>query len=381
MSNAKQNFIRTFELSLKVLSPCHIGVEKEKAWLKESDFLIIKDKVKLIKQKIFLRYLYKNKQAALSEADLASIEKEEKGALQNLLEYHSELRIREENLEKINPFIRNGLWGVYIPGSAIKGAIRTAIYKSQRNGLDKNEETYFGDIENSVFKNLMVRDFIPNEELVTEIYGCKILSRKIGRTNDKIDKNKSYYVWKNGKKNSTEVFDEKNFINYYECIKPDSLLKGSLSLRLEQGRDKTTIERYKNCFGGFEENFIANLFHKINTLAVCHLKREWAYYLHLLKKSKFEEKQLIEQNIKDFMTTWLEKITLAMTEKSSKAYLRLGQGLGKHWLRGENIDNHINTLLHKKEKLKTRKIFFQQIGNNKQGFLGGWVEITYCRET
>lgn len=141
------------KMKLTLLTPLHIGAEREGAT--PLNLILYQDKSYVINEERLFGFL---NEKTLLDSFLNEIEeKEDKFVLtnffkdKNLLEEGILKKVRRYSLnnpanlspDKIKPFVRNGYARPYIPGTSLKGALRTAIMWKILKELKENNEPRF----------------------------------------------------------------------------------------------------------------------------------------------------------------------------------------------------------------------------------------------
>ena len=214
-----------YEIEIK--SPVHIG--NGESWSALSDFVSIGAKVYFLDSEKIFEYLMdykipKEKKKIVSFSSLINTNKDvvnpveeylniirgkvnEKGNIKPILkDYFAQKDIDHKlSQEFIEKYVKNTYYidkldnnvdiekhiksanRVYIPGSSIKGAIRTAlVYKENDLGDIKNKNVNispFGNYEKDLFKNLLVGDteFVPKENLGIKHIRVELLNSEKNR--------------------------------------------------------------------------------------------------------------------------------------------------------------------------------------------------------
>jgi CRISPR-associated protein Csm5 len=96
----------------------------------------VEEKVNKFNLQLFLR----NKRINLSENDYLKLSNKRKIKVCG----------KPETIYEFRPFIRDGFSNIYIPGTSLKGSIRTAILYNVLKELKKSRENEFEEIENKI---------------------------------------------------------------------------------------------------------------------------------------------------------------------------------------------------------------------------------------
>lgn len=279
-------------------------------------------------------------------------------------------RYKYELVNDVKAFTHNGLGQPYLPGSSIKGAVRSALYHylfKQLNSKEiKNhyENEFFGTIDNNLMKFIQISD-IPFSD--TELINTKVFSLK---------GNKDFKGgWKNSRKDGfSEQFSSKSFTNLYEVISIDSKGIGTIAfnnivydfIKTKKGNLPPNIDK-------LADKPLQQLFEIINDYTRTHLEREIDFF------DKYENDKSEEIKIK------LEELKSSIPDDNTTCLLRLGGGSGFHGITGDwQFETHeINSIdekthrgkLNKNNSAKTRKIAFIQNGNTFEFYPFGFVKI------
>ena len=136
----------TYNLKIKILSPLYIGGGKEKDWVKGFDFIIKKQNLYVLNnKKLFSELRKKNKFneyiRLISDNDDQKIKEFFDKFNENEIESFSYPIYKncDKTNKEIKSFIRSGLGQAYIPGSSIKGALRSILF----NYFLRNNKNYY----------------------------------------------------------------------------------------------------------------------------------------------------------------------------------------------------------------------------------------------
>lgn len=235
----------------------------------------------------------------------------------------------------------------YIPGSSIKGAIRTAILwkylkdnnKKVRNlkELKKAENEIFGSTPyNDIMKFLIVCDSQPVSLSNLAVYRSEVLSE----------------TTENGKL----TMQPKSFRIYTESLKPNTVLEWNIKVK-DGGKNNKYIKKWDKSIIEFSKEVI-----------------------------RIEENFFKERNAKGQFNALLKHIDKIKSKlESGEVFMRIGFSTGWLWKTvGALLDN--KERVHAAEKLKinrgkrgkdfpkTRRVIVE---NKKYTMLPGWVKISY----
>lgn len=318
--------IEKYKCTGKILSPLHIGTGKDVTPL---DYFIKDNRIvlynfqKLLREDTdfaekFLNLTEKQNPRLLFLKDiLSSKQKSNKdyclytGEVSKYLKRDLEFEMNKGNKANIWEFIKDSRYKPYIPGSSIKGAIRTAIAyyilkkdKDLKNQLTQklwNESTnvinalifqrYNLDAKEDILRTLSVSDASMNKDDVLSIECAKRLSSKPNLPN---------------KPNPAK------FKNYHECVKPKSTFSFSISFFPELIKAKPEWQKIL-------------LKYKIDKQSIINYCREFTDDLIKQEITYFENHQ--EKYFAPKVKKFYEKLN---TESlgANEFLIRLGQGGG-----------------------------------------------------
>lgn len=346
-----EDFFSNHEVGVEIASPLHVGGASEKHWVKNIDFiyqdncLFPIDNKKLI-QEITNKGIDIN---VFSDWIASDLEKLPEHLKKNGIEVSTISNMdmiqcldgEPEQSTAIKTFFRNGLGKIVLPGSSIKGALRSILWhhiyskykpKITNNGMiDKD----FGDIENNLMRFLRIGD-VSFENKSVQLYKTKIMSRR----------DEDIISWKHKKEGSEINLDEHTFVTFYECLQPNAF--STLRINFSKGiKDLNSSESIKNVQYLFpnEDDLLIALFKKINEYAKEHIKREIQFLRH---------KATPESNI---IVKHLQNLINKIPENNRSALLRMASGVGFHNITGDwKEKDHTKTLQYQEKfRKKTRR--------------------------
>ncbi len=334
-------------LELEVLSPLHIGSGFE--WARGSDFVQDKGKVFLLNHKLVQQKLDIDKFCSFL------IDKDEKGLKNNLpgkLEDYSHKIYHYPPV--INGDIRRFISGAfdnapYIPGSSIKGAIRSILFKKWRN-YETREDDVLGELKKG-------EDFLRFVKISDSVAkGTKLVNTKIFN----LYKDGSSHNWKGGWKHSgketNDVFKPSGFNTVYEVLAAGekSFLTLAIADKVFTWLPQQPYYEQKSTLidGGIEE-----LFKIINAHTSSHLQKEIAFF-----EAHYSDKTDI------ILSSYRELLDLIPLNNRT-CILKMAAGSGFHSITGDwKYQDYNATGIHEtgknagKKKYKSRKI---AIDNNR----------------
>lgn len=365
---------KEYDIVVEILSPVHVGVGDENNWEEGVDFLVKGEYLhKINVEKLF-------KVSKLDKIDLSN-------KISNLFskgDSEGLLKIIGDDLDEITTYkykIPGGLGKEVvatfkdvvtgrplIPGSSIKGAIRSAILKNLLNGDNQlfyeskdgklNVGNLFGkSSEGSDFMRfLKCSDIIFNK---SDIANSKLFNVHSENGNASEDEG----GWKNSR-NTSSKYDVNTFNTVYEVIEVKDVGNGRINL------------------GDLQ----FDLFSKINKPTVSHkrkskiLSNEIDYLFEIINKNT---KSYLDKEIKFFEKFEAERsseilesllILRSEIENSDNTYclLKMGLGTGFHSITGDwQCDDYINTKLDRNgvRKYKSRKTIDYKNNLSLMGFI------------
>lgn len=370
---SKQKLGEKIPCSIEVLTPVHIGSGVK---LTEGiDFIKNNSSVHIIPQSTLLRYLEENPE----ERDNFINGGYRLSALNNIPE-GNKYNISIGRTSEINEFERSGNGKPYIPGSSIKGSIRTILLKKRFDALQPSEQSdllkkvtsnrkewasepvmkaLFGDTSN---ENLMrILEIFDAEFDILELEKVIILSL----TNE----SGTSYGWK-------QLWNRQNTNDYTRAsqIIAEALpigSKGYFSFQLGSFllNDTTAKEKLKFIENSFEN--IYNLRKLINEYSTTKLLSEKSFF----EKLKSPKPLTSVINEIDVLIEKIKKLS------DDEFIMRLSWGSGWKGMTGDYLDANWLNKFRSKYRLgkngfsvfpKTRRIVFE---DNEPKYLTGWIKV------
>lgn len=366
---------KDYRLRLRVLTPLHVGGMQEKHLLAGADFVYQNRRVHRLDE---AKLLTKVNPYELAECLLQPSNQN----LENFLRRQGirladvtlgePLPIEIEPQNEIKAFVRSGSDGKpYVPGSSLKGALRSVVFGALNTSKKSSETSLLGGFDNSIFRHIKVGDAFFDR---LELYPAKTFNLQ-GRT--------PHWRggWRHGNKTTSE-FSPNGSVFVYECLPPGTT--GELTLRildaqsqlykkLQEWSGKELEKKRKNGKGNpMPRDFkkiIGNtdplgwLFQTINERTRRFLAKEIAFF----KKYKIAETDAILQPLVQ-MQQWLDEIP-----DTDACILRMAHGSGFHSITGDwKYDEYTNdndTWQNGKKRYKSRKLLFRGDAFFPMGFV------------
>ena len=395
-----------YNLKLDIITPLYIGGTKENTWEHGFDYFYEDKNVLVVNRREFFQLLVERKpNPEFDHFETSDSLMDQYLAIQSSLKSDKLLHFIRDSLSqeshtkplplqklnpsyyfsyfpgwKISPFVRNGLGSPYIPGSSLKGAIRSALFHSLKgskkyededeNNKDRIEELVLGRFSSSHTRYLQISDVMLASPNLT-ICEMNVWYLKPIRANEF----RSFYK----KKFKTES-KFKVILESLTSIDSSSNLRiNVLQPFLELLEEKVTDSEVKEKIEGLRLNRLRPTFHRNDPLSrlFCHINR--CTYNHLNRELQFfsanaqnPENQALIQLIQDEL--------LPETKMKDSCLLRIGQGAGFHSTTGDwRFEDHLSTLLNPDHlninrkkgptKYKTRKIIQTPEGPRLMGFI------------
>ena len=340
---------KKYTVELEVLTPLHVGAGSEKDWMKGADFIEDKRKVYVLNQRKLLKYI------SVDELSNFLVKKDDRG-LKNKIsgspETVSDLIFNSpaSTDNDIKVFIKNGLTNKpIVPGSSIKGAIRSILLNHFLNGKKPNrldEKTYFGSStdgdEFMRFIKISDTDFDKTELINTKIFNLFGTTPNLNGG------------WKHELKGGTNgTFKQTGFNTIYEVIKPNSIGELSISISEKQLKNFNLKKFYENELIKAEKIFDEKKRHKkVNTIKT-------------LQKTIEKKQKLVSENINS---------VFAIINQHTKAYIDKEIAFFKKYSNGQTV-NIIQNLEYVKSQIPADNsscVLKMSAGSGFHSITGDW---------
>lgn len=374
IKSSKQKIGEKIPCSIEVLTPVHIGSGVKLA--EEIDFIKNSNSVHIVSQSELLEHLQNNPDEMQRFIDggykLKALNRIPNGRTFNISMGRS---------KEINEFERNGFGKPYIPGSSIKGSIRTILLKKRFDSLSPNEKNdllskvtsnkkefasepvlkiLFGDTSN---ENLM-RTLEIFDAQFEDVDLTKVLILSL--TNDHV----TSYGWKQLWGSRNNVPDPRNASQIFvEALPIGAKGYSSISLSNFLFNDPTAKGTLK-----FSETSLSNIEEFIKTIN--------SYSLEKLNDEKtFFQKLNSSKKLNGVIKNIDELITEVNKLQKDEIILRISWGSGWKGMTGDYIDQSWLNSFRSKYRLgknnfpifpKTRRVVFE---DNEPKYLTGWIKI------
>ncbi|NWF51096.1 MAG: hypothetical protein HXY49_11215 [Ignavibacteriaceae bacterium] len=381
IKNSKKIIGEKIPCSIEVLTPVHIGSGVKLA--KDIDFTYTNDTVTIVPQSELMNYLEQNPDEMQKFIDGGyKLDKLTIGSL------GKKYPINGERIFDISEFERNGFGRPYIPGSSIKGGIRTIILKSKFDSLTQHQkdellkkvthtkkeraseealkEIFGDDSNNNLMRALEIFD--------TEFEDVDLLKVLIlSLTNDQ----GTSFGWKQMSRPPKNVDNPKYATSIFvEALPIGSKGYSSISLSNFLFNNPTAKRELK-----FSENSLSNINSLISTINN-----------YSIEKLNCEKKFFENHNSSKKLNELIKHIELLIAEhsklKNDEFIMRLSWGSGWKGMTGDfinDLDKDEKTkwieFFRKKYQMgkkdfpifpKTRRIIFEDY---KPKYLTGWIKV------
>ncbi len=365
-----------YDIELLALTPLAIGAGAEKDWVEGVDFIVENGKLfklnmqKIAKEGIDLSLL----SAYFIDKNTVAIRK----LIGKKLETVSDFSIPFPFSGATNPikaFMKNQLTGKpVVPGSSIKGAVRSIIIERLSKGNTAKIRTKTNEIIGVAKDGADYMRFVKFSDI--EFEKTALINTKIFNL-QRDNGGRWQGGWKHKGNNTSSDFNATGFNTIYEMIAPQSWSMGSMMLSgkmfeqlFQSGLSKSDIYiEDKKHFLRKTSSAPTALFRAINEHTEAYLKKEKEFF------SKYEagESQRILDNIEEL----LSEVEASMKDDTSCVF-KMSAGSGFHSITGDwQFGDYWSGLLDRKRnkddaKPKSRKIAID--GDNF--FLMGFVKMS-----
>lgn len=374
MPTTDERLNKNYDLTLEVLSPLHIGAGSEKSWFKGMDFFTYKGEVYVIDRNKLYRQLYdmpgRGTNSALDNyTDMIS-----KGDMKKIEDYIlRDLRIdieaiwdwkfdaRDAAPTEIRPLIRNGYGEAYIPGSSIKGAIRSALFAHLyrdlgiKNYTKDTQKELLGDFENAIMRYIRPYDADLLDPSRTELSSVQLFNL-YSRSSK----------WESEHKKGFSLMLE-NF-----CLEAQATFRLSIADafidKIEQRSPKNLPANIRKIIKK-GDNPIDNLFRIINEHTKEHIQRELAFFK---KYNQASDTKGVIKLLEGFKKR-------AEEPAQNTCILRMGYGLGYHGITGDyRFEDHCYTIENPDKENKSHRYKSRRLaGYDGEYDPMGFVKLSY----
>lgn len=355
----KEDLNKKYFIEIEVISPVSIGAGTDKDWMKNLDFVVKNGKV----YKLNFRKMLRPDSGIEVDKLSASLQDKDEKRIWNLLESkvndisEAVFEVSSSPKDCIKSQVKNELSGKpIIPGSSLKGAIRSVLFKELKDKGKNSEKDVFGDSDTGSefmrFIKISDVEFDKTGLVNTKIFNLRSLGNK-----------RFGGGWKHGANETGEEFKPNGFNTFYEVLLPGEKACGSLMFS-ECLFDKFGEE--KQVKGDVKRKYldVNNLFDLINRHTIEYLRKE----LDFFEKYSADKTEEICDALHDICSQ-IEQLP------KSSCILKMAVGSGFHSITGDWIfdDYSIDEIKSHRgcfqgiESAKSRKVAF---GKNQFSLMG-----------
>lgn len=373
IKSSKQKLGEKIPCSIEVLTPVHIGSGVK---LTEGiDFIKTDNSVHIVSQAELMKHL---------ENDPDEMERFIQGNYKlsalNRIPDGKKYNISIGRTSEINEFEKNGNGKPYIPGSSLKGSIRTILIKKRFNALSPSDQNNLLQrvtsnkkewVSEPIIKELLGDKSNENLMRVLEIFDAEFEELELEKililslTNEK----GTSYGWK-------QLWNKQNTPNPNQAsqIIAETLpvgIKGYTSISLNNFLYNNPTAQSTLQFNESALKNIQNLSSEINNYSRQKLEKEKLFFEKLTSPKKLN---LVIKEI-DNLIKKIENLS------NNEFILRISWGSGWKGMTGDYLDENWLNIFRRKYQLgkrdfpifpKTRRIVFE---DNEPKYLTGWIKI------
>jgi CRISPR/Cas system CSM-associated protein Csm5 (group 7 of RAMP superfamily) len=366
-------------LEAEIITPVHVGAGQEKKLIENLDF-VLKDKKLIL---IDTARLF----GALNENDKSRFIKNlADGSLNDINSYLARKDISNAGnfklaeidcpgsnpMQEVLPLISTaGPEGrsVYLPGSSIKGAVRSVLYAYFiKEGMGKNEKDIFGSIDRNLMSFIQIGD--------APFASSRIINSKI--FNLHLEAGEWTAGWKHDRYHTDDNFSVKGFVTSYEVFRTRA--KSSFTLKINRNRLEfiKSSQKYRE-----ERSFLPPNHDFFMTMEITGLFKiiNWHTRRYLEAEKNFFLKDENQESYCEDITAGIDNLIKNVPEDNKSCILHLGCGSGYHGITGDwqYSGKHDETGFHNgKINFKSRKMSFRKIkGHTGFDFMPmGFIKLT-----
>lgn len=380
IKESKQKLGEKIPCSIEVLTPVHVGSGVKLA--EGIDFIKSNTSVHIVPQSELMKYLENNQ----DEMDRFINGNYKLNSL-NRIPDGKQYNISLGRTSEINEFERNGKGKPYIPGSSIKGAIRTILLKKRFDELSQNEKNDLlrGVTSNRkewasepIVKQLLGENSNNNLMRVLEVFDAEFEALELGRifVLTLSSKDGSSFGWKKmGKDKKTHLpyppqIDHNNASPIFaETLPINSNGYFSIALHSFLFNNSTAASTLR-----FNENSLNDIYSLISTINLYSKQK-------LEKEKDFFSKLQIPKKLNSVINE-IDKLLNKIKNLSKDEFiLRISWGSGWKGMTGDYLDDNWLNNFRRKYQLgkrdfpifpKTRRIVFE---DDEPKYLTGWIKV------
>lgn len=374
-----------YNVTAEVLTPLSVGQGSEKDWVEGIDYVVKNDMMyHLDLSKMYAAGIDMERVANLfQKQDAEGVHLLIGEKLEQVSDFKMPMPCRSSN--PIKTFFRNQLTNhPVLPGSSLKGAIRSVLFTYLRDS-ERDNASVFGNMKDGsdFMRFIRVGDFeFPARS--TELVNTKIYNLQKPNRN-----------WEGGWKKqggfenlTTYKLEPSRFNTIYECLSVGSKVHGNIMLSqllfkllCQIHFEQRHIDKKKVLFRNLdypEAPPMENLMYIINCHTHDYLKKELVFF------SKYHEGEHATKIITG-INNLIKKVETCMDDGNDSCIIKLSAGSGFHAITGDwQFDDYVSGVLRRdirnpkeNSKPKSRKIAITQEGENTFFDLMGFVKLTF----
>lgn len=356
-----QNFEQ--KLWIKILTPTHVGGAQEKHYQENVDYIQIDNKWYFLDEQKVQKSIPPHQLAnTLAKGDMSQLQWLMRSFINQV---GTPLEKKPSDTGEVKALIRNGFGKVYLPGSSIKGTIKSEVLAwlmgdkiEEAKGKKNNElmQSSFGKMDQDFFRLLRISD---SSELQFSWFPTKTFNLH------KSEEGEWEGGWKHGLGGGTNnKFKSSGFVTTYESYHPDAIAE--ISFKCATGF-YNQFKNQKPVLSTFEKVFntskpLDSLYAILNEQSLKHVQKELNFFRAYSETDKVLK--VIEE---------LEKIErIIQSAGSTYAVLRMAAGSGFHAISGDwQFRDHIKTGVWNEEDAKK----YGLSGRQKRDYLGNYKKF------
>lgn len=319
----------TYQFKVEVLTPTHVGMAQEKHYQRGLDFVVENGDLCLLD----VEQLYRDLTTTERDSLLSKLAAGQSDPIEKYLRERNLIRapylrrrIKLDGTHSMNDPVRrlyaDGMGHYALPGSAIKGAMRSIIWNrlKSRHGMRTPERALFGDITSNLMRMVRVFDVAFPDEAV-KVYPTKTFSADGGP----IPEHEGYGKWKDGNPGRHNArFQPDGFVTYYEALRT----KTTGELRVQLGNQASgalrnhLVQHVPNYREFLQPTTGPQWVGLLREYAKRHLEKEKQYFKTFPNDALGET---IQARLNGF---------LKQNDEPDSCLLRVGAGVGFHSITG-----------------------------------------------
>lgn len=330
-----QSVFTTYQFDVEVVTPVHIGMAQEKNYVRGLDYVLELEgrdaTLSFLNTNEILKSLqsrpedlqgYSLRLATGRSADIENYLRTKKLLTDRTIRRSSRV---QGHPDEIRRFYSNGMGQFTLPGSSIKGAIRSILLHKLKDirGLQVAEKDLFGEITDNLMRYIQVGDVVMSDNSI-KVYSTKVFSAD-GNPID--NSNRGAWKHRGGKGGHREDFSETGFTFHYEALMAKSV--GSLRINIGDTLPTTLRQRALKNTPNFDQLVNGKgLVDLIRSHTEQYLKKEQAYY-NLFPNNDLNDLTKIKDRLDNLISR-----NNSIDDRNS-CLLRVGAGVGFHSITGD----------------------------------------------